>query len=132
VDRLARTPRRRLTLAWALDVARRADMPSVVANAALLQAELPVRLAERAADLQQLPFIVGCNPHIHSVYQRYLSSIEQLAALPPVHTADDEERFSRVLARLVDDHADVLPTLARGTAECAKYLPADATRQYVR
>ena len=120
---------RRITLAQLLSVARHPTAEALVANAAMLQQELSTRLAERVADMQRLPFIVGCNPHVQTVYKLYLGSLEQIAALPPVQTRDDEARFSTLLGRLVEEHTNVIPILSRGMVESAKYISADSSRQ---
>jgi len=130
VDRFARLAPARITLAQLRDIARKPDSAALVQNAAFLQHELPVRLAQRVTDMQRLPFIVGCNPHVQGVYRLYLTSLEKLAGLRPVVTSDDEVRFSRLLGQLVDDHTDVVPKLARGMAECAKYISQEESLPY--
>ncbi|KAI9189444.1 hypothetical protein H9P43_000877 [Blastocladiella emersonii ATCC 22665] len=97
---------------------------ALVRNAQFLQAELPVRLARRCKAFEELPFIVGINPHIQQTYNLYLESLDKLMGFRPIETAADETEYSSMLASLVDAHTDVIPTVSQGFLECRKYMPA--------
>jgi Mitochondrial branched-chain alpha-ketoacid dehydrogenase kinase len=78
--------------------------------------ELPVRLAMRVRAFQNLPFIVGTNPHIKDIYRLYyesFDSLEKYSDLPENDNGSDLE-FAEKLKDLVERHADNIPTLARG------------------
>jgi hypothetical protein len=66
--------------------------------------QLPKRLARRLMDLQFLPYIVVTNPHIKTVYDAYYHAFNTLIALKPVETAEENEEFTALLMRLVDEH----------------------------
>ncbi|KAG2179603.1 hypothetical protein INT44_006451 [Umbelopsis vinacea] len=86
--------------------------------------ELPVRLAMRVRAFQNLPFIVGTNPHIKDIYRLYFESfdsLEKYSDLPENDNGSDLE-FAEKLKDLVERHADNIPTLARGFLECKKYM----------
>ena len=91
-------------------------------SAKYTQQELPVRLARRVRQFYSLPFIIGTNPYIQEVARLYASSFQQLAEFSPVHTLEDNDRFAQKLRLLVEEHADLVPTLARGFMECKKYM----------
>ena len=67
---------------------------SYVLFCSFVQSELPIRLARRIDDIQRLPFIVGCNPHIRSVYDLYCSSLKLLLAEPPIESMAGTLLFS--------------------------------------
>jgi hypothetical protein len=84
--------------------------------------ELPIRLARRVRAIEQLPFIVGTNPHIASVYTMYKDSFHTLVATEQPSDKRSLEKFTSVLSALVDSHLAVIPTLARGFMEAGKYM----------
>ncbi|KAI8814012.1 branched-chain alpha-ketoacid dehydrogenase [Cladochytrium replicatum] len=104
---------------------------SLIESARLLQEELPKRLARRVKSMQTLPFIVGVNPFIKSVYNLYYDSFETLRALPKVVDDKTQAEFSEVLNHLVASHQDVIPKLAKGFLECNKYMSKESLSVFV-
>jgi hypothetical protein len=88
----------------------------ILQSARFTAGELPLRLARRVAAFRELPFIVGSNPHIQAVARLYAGSFQAIASLPRIADDADNERFTRALEAMVQDHAENIPTLARG--EC--------------
>ncbi|KAG2185898.1 hypothetical protein INT43_002336 [Umbelopsis isabellina] len=86
--------------------------------------ELPVRLAMRVRAFQNLPFIVGTNPHIKDVYRLYYESFDSLEKYSDLQDSEytSDVEFAEKLKDLVERHADNIPTLARGFLECKKYM----------
>ncbi|KAJ3087949.1 Methyltransferase-like protein 6, partial [Quaeritorhiza haematococci] len=107
------------------------EQHSVIESAQLLREELPKRLARRIKAIQNLPFIVGVNPWIRSVYNLYCTSFEMLRNMPPITDEKSQELFSTTLKELVSQHQDVIPKLARGFAECGKYMSKEARTQFL-
>lgn len=68
--------------------------------------QLPKRLARRLMDLQLLPYIVVTNPHIKRVYNCYFHAFNTLRTFGPIASLADNEHFSQVLRRLVDEHGE--------------------------
>jgi len=94
----------------------------LIESARFLQKELPCRLSRRIKEMQGLPFIVGSNPYVRTVYQLYVTSFQELAGFRPISSLEDEAAFTRLLTRLVENHKDVIPTLSKGMLECKKFL----------
>jgi signal transduction histidine kinase len=86
--------------------------------------ELPVRLARRVRAIERLPFIVGVNPYIRTVYDLYSNSFHKLLSTPQPTTIDTQQEFTNVLSSLVETHTEVIPSLAKGFMECGKYMSA--------
>lgn len=95
--------------------------PKIIQSANYLIQELPVRLARRLRSIHQLPYIVGMNPYIRSVYKLYHYSFTKLKDFQ-VRTEEQEAEFTETLRDLIDQHSDVIPKLARGMAESSKYM----------
>ncbi|KAG9302905.1 hypothetical protein G9A89_022321 [Geosiphon pyriformis] len=95
---------------------------TLLKSARYTRSELPVRLARRVKRLQKLPFIVGTNPHIKSIYQLYLNSFEDIQSFPEIKTIEKDTEFAALLKKTVDSHSENIPTLAKGFQECKKYM----------
>ena len=76
---------------------------------------LPVRLARRVKALQNLPFIVGTNPYIKSIYKLYFKSFELIRSFPEYICDEETDRkFAEMLKGMVTSHSENIPTLAKG------------------
>lgn len=85
---------------------------------------LPARLAHRIQRLRNLPFIVVANPNISKIYNNYLHSLSILEPFyqKRITTLEEEEKFTEVMADLVQTHTNTIPILAQGFLECRKYV----------
>jgi len=91
-----------------------------------------IRISHRITGFRNLPFIVGCNPTILAVHELYIGSFHLLNNVPEIVTKEDEERFSNLLRKLLDDHKDVVQQLAAGFKECRKHInDEDLVRRYL-
>lgn len=132
ISRLAALPRRPLTLA---DLVRHGKPPlsddALLSSANFTLSLLPARLAHRIQRLRNLPFIVVANPNINKIYNNYLHSLSILEPFyrKRISTMEEEEKFTEVMADLVQTHTNTIPTLAQGFLECRKYIdPTDITK----
>ncbi|KAG0346768.1 hypothetical protein BG004_000875 [Podila humilis] len=100
-------------------------------SANYVRQELPVRLAHRIRDFQNLPFIVGTNPHIELVYDLYWHAFEKLAKVPEIKTLEENDRFCELVKGLLNDHLVVIPQLAMGIMECSKHLPPEQVDKFM-
>lgn len=134
INRLANLPRRPLTLA---DLVRYGKPPlseeALLSSANFTLSLLPARLAHRIQCLRNLPYIVVSNPHISTIYNNYLHS---LSILEPFYrkrivSMQEEERFTGLMAEIVQTHTNTIPTLARGFIECRKYISAAQVTKFL-
>ena len=93
------------------------DTSKVLESAQFTLEELPKRLARRLLDLQLLPYIVVTNPHIAQVYHAYRHAFDTLRQHTPPRTMAENQQFTSLLRRLVDEHAPMLDALATGMRE---------------
>ena len=81
--------------------------------------------------IQTLPFIVGVNPFIRSIYNLYLHSFKTLVDLPPPTTPETQTLLANTLSELVESHQNVIPELAQGFAECGKYMSKESSQSFL-
>lgn len=87
-------------------------------SAQFLRRELPIRLAHRIMDLDQVPLMRDM-PSVQRVKGIYIDSFMDLLQniVPTIRTAHDEEFFARNLHALYEKHSNVLIEMARGAYE---------------
>ena len=96
----------------------------LMVSAQFLHKELPVRLAHRVAELENLPFGLSDMPQTLDVRDWYVESFTDLRTFPPVETMEDEERFTNMLKRIMTRHENVVPMIARAVLELKEQLAA--------
>lgn len=85
-----------------------------VAN--FLHREIPVRLAHRIEDLDQVPYLSEMKS-VKQVKQTYIDSFLEFIDMPTIQTPEGEEKFAIRLQQLYEKHAGVLMQMARGAFE---------------
>ncbi|GAB5592352.1 [Pyruvate dehydrogenase (acetyl-transferring)] kinase 2 [Umbelopsis nana] len=120
-----------ITLRQLVFFGKRLNEERLLKSANYVRKELPVRLAHRIRDFQQLPFIVGTNPHIQLVYDLYWIAFEKFRKVPPIETAQDNVAYCELLRSLLRDHLVVIPQLALGISECAQHIPSSHANQFM-
>ena len=99
---------------------RRLTREKLLKSANYLRTELPVRIAHRIMDFQQLPFIVGTNPHIQTIYDLYWEAFEKFRQIPEIRSLEENEHYCFLVRALLKNHLVVIPQLGIGMAECGK------------
>lgn len=123
IDQAAAKPSVRLTPATIMYSSRQLDSKhTALRSAQYLHHELPVRLAHRIAGFRSLPFIVGCNPTLLAVHELYIRAFHILNDFPDILSLEDVSKYSSVLKHLMEDHKDVVQSLAQGFKESRKHL----------
>ncbi|XP_065055468.1 branched-chain alpha-ketoacid dehydrogenase kinase-like isoform X2 [Rhopilema esculentum] len=85
----------------------------LIKSAQYLHKELPKRVARRVKDLQNLPYVVAINPTMQEVYELYLRAFYKLSSYKPIENLDEELQYSNLVQKLLDDHKDVVTSLAK-------------------
>ncbi|KAK2155581.1 hypothetical protein LSH36_236g02037 [Paralvinella palmiformis] len=122
IDKTAEKQSVRLSPDTMLYSGRSSDESHILRSAQYLHRELPVRIAHRIAGFRGLPFIVGCNPTMITVHEMYIRAFHLLAEFPSIEDAETEERYSRLLKQLLDDHKEVVTLLAEAFKETRKHI----------
>lgn len=123
IDHAAAKPSVRLTPATIMYSSMQLDSRiTALRSAQYLHHELPVRLAHRIAGFRSLPFIVGCNPSILATHELYIRAFHILHDFPELLSLEDVNKFSAVLKSLMEDHKDVMGSLAQGFKDSRKHI----------
>ncbi|CAL8076617.1 unnamed protein product [Calicophoron daubneyi] len=81
---------------------------------------------------RELPFIIGCNPTILTVHEMYLDVFRKLTSTSSIENLQEEEEYSRMVKKILEDHTVVLGMLAGGFKECrARIKDADLIRKFL-
>mmetsp|Transcript_8648 Transcript_8648/g.11442 ORF Transcript_8648/g.11442 Transcript_8648/m.11442 type:complete len:445 (+) Transcript_8648:187-1521(+) len=88
----------------------------LIQMASFLRQEIPIRLAYRIQDLDQIPILRGMEA-VQRVKKIYYNSLLALIATPAVNTKREEENFAMILNDLYAKHSGVLVQMARGAYE---------------
>jgi 26S proteasome regulatory subunit T1 len=107
-------PPRPLTLSKLLSFGSPLTRDSLLESASYAQSEIPRRLVSRVRALEALPFIVTTNPFLSRTLRACKASFETLASHPLVNDLNVNWGFTRQLEGLVSDHANDIPTMAKG------------------
>lgn len=132
IDNFANQPIRPVTLEKLLQFGTPPlTQAQLLSSARYTQTELPQRLARRVQQFQKLPYIVGINPHLSSVYHLYYNSFEAISSFPRIETENQLNDFREMIDNLVKSHAGVIPSLAQGFLECQKYISEDSIASFL-
>ncbi|KAK3997554.1 branched-chain alpha-ketoacid dehydrogenase kinase [Cladorrhinum sp. PSN332] len=96
----------------------------LISSANYVRTELPVRIAHRIRDMQQLPYVVTTNPHFNQVYDLYYTAFDAFRKIREIKTLEDNDRFCTTIRGMLKAHLTVIPTLARGILECTGLMGA--------
>ncbi|KAK9833793.1 hypothetical protein WJX74_006008 [Apatococcus lobatus] len=96
----------------------------LVVSAEFLRNELPVRLAHRIAELENLPYGLSGKPQVAKVQSWYTKSFQDLRSFPAVKDASDDVAFTDLLQDIHHRHRNVVPTMAMGIAALKRDLPS--------
>lgn len=91
-------------------------------NAQFLHKELPIRLAQRVQELNSLPYGLSMQPQILSVQQWYKEYFDLLVNSPRPETIADDAGFTELLKTILQDHNEVIQTMALGVIELQQRL----------
>jgi len=90
---------------------------TLIQIATFLRRELPVRLARRVIELQNLPEGLHAMPSVQRVREWYIQSFVDLRRSRLPVDPETEAEFSQLLEKIYERHAPTLITMARGVYE---------------
>ena len=90
--------------------------------AGFLRRELPIRLSHRIQDLERVPLMKDMKS-VKEVKDLYVRSFLELVEFDSkIMTAEQEERFSKIIETIYERHSKVLVQMARGAYEFRNYI----------
>ena len=72
-----------------------------------LHKELPIRLAQRAVELENLPYSVSSSPSIQNVYDLYLKSFDKITSHPDPNSTEESNSFTELISNIKTEHKDL-------------------------
>ena len=117
-----------VSLKYMLDFGAQPIHKQLMVSAQFLHNELPVRLAHRVAELENLPFGLSDMPQVLDVRDWYVESFTELRQFPPIESTEDEEQLTNILKRIMTRHENVVPMIARAVLELKEQLAAQRPR----
>lgn len=94
-------------------------------SAQFLHKEIPVRLAHRVAELENLPHGISSKPQVQTVRDWYVESFRELRDFKPVKNTTDEEEFTDLIKSIMKRHTNVVPMMAKGILELRRDLGSE-------
>lgn len=79
--------------------------------------EVPIRLAQRVKDLNNLPYGLSKNHSVNKIREWYLQSFVDIVENPVPITIDEMYKFKEVIEKIHDRHAPTLTTMSKGIYE---------------
>ncbi|KAL3896694.1 MAG: hypothetical protein SGCHY_003910 [Lobulomycetales sp.] len=122
IEEYARKASRQVTLKQLVVFGRSVNEDKLLKSANYVRNELPIRLSRRIRDIQNLPFIVGSNPHIEFIYHLYYNAFEKFRRIPPISNLEDNHEFYLLLREMLLAHNQVVSELALGIRETAHHM----------
>ncbi|PNH06263.1 [Pyruvate dehydrogenase (acetyl-transferring)] kinase, mitochondrial [Tetrabaena socialis] len=83
-------------------------------SARFLHAEIPIRLAHRLTDLNNLPRQLSEEPHVRRVKGWYAASFDDFRSFPHIKDGMDVINFTQMLKNAFRRHNNVVPAIAKG------------------
>ncbi|KAG7674226.1 hypothetical protein Ndes2526B_g03970 [Nannochloris sp. 'desiccata'] len=111
-----------VSLKYMLDFGSKPIERQLILSAQFLQNELPVRLAHRVAELENLPYGLSGKPHVLKVRDWYVESFKELRSFTKIRDVSDEQQFTGLLKHIYTRHRNVVPVMAMGVAELKREL----------
>lgn len=106
-----------VSLKYIIDFGQYPIERQMLVSAQFLHNELPVRLAHRVAELENLPHGLSEKSRVLKVRDMYVESFKDLREFPSIKNMEDEIKFTGLLQRVYQRHTNVVPLLALGVSE---------------
>ncbi|KAI4349272.1 hypothetical protein L6164_009881 [Bauhinia variegata] len=102
---------------------------NLLISAQFLHRELPIRIARRAIELENLPYGLSEKPAVLKVRDWYLDSFRDIRSFPEIKDMNDEKEFTKVIKAIKVRHNNVVPTMALGVKQLKKDLDSKIVYQ---
>lgn len=124
IEQYSRASPRPFTCRAALRLTSPVSTETLLQNAEYVRTELPVRLARSIKAFQALPYIVGINPHVVDILQKFCRAFDVLRRTPPITDLDEERHFNTTLTAAFKETSDVVTRMSMGIKEIRSLPPS--------
>lgn len=111
-----------VSLRYMMDFGTNSSDKNLLISAQFLQKELPVRIARRVIELENLPYGLSEKPAILKVRDWYLDSFQDLRSFSHIKSKTDELEFTKMIKMIKVRHNNVVPMVALGIQQLKKGL----------
>ncbi|PKA62306.1 [Pyruvate dehydrogenase (acetyl-transferring)] kinase, mitochondrial [Apostasia shenzhenica] len=111
-----------VSLKYMMEFGSRPTDKNLLISAQFLHKELPIRIARRVIELENLPFGLSHKPAVLKVRDWYLDSFRDLRSFPEVKDKGDELAFTQMIKMIKVRHNNVVPAMAMGVQQLKKDL----------
>lgn len=109
-----------VSLKYMMEFGSRPSERNLLISAQFLHKELPIRIARRAIELENLPYGLSEKPAVLKVRDWYLDSFRDVRAFPDIKDATDERDFTQMIKAVKVRHNNVVPMMALGVQQLKK------------
>ncbi|CAK9318434.1 unnamed protein product [Citrullus colocynthis] len=111
-----------VSLRYMMEFGSKPTPKNLLISAQFLHKELPIRIARRAIELENLPYGLSMKPAVLKVRDWYVDSFRDLRSFPEIKSSDDEKEFTQMIKAIKVKHNNVVPTMALGVQQLKKGL----------
>ncbi|KAF8017684.1 hypothetical protein BT93_H2777 [Corymbia citriodora subsp. variegata] len=109
-----------VSLKYMMEFGSRPSERNLLISAQFLHKELPIRIARRAIELENLPYGLSEKPAVLKVRDWYLDSFRDVRAFPEIKDTVDERDFTQMIKAVKVRHNNVVPMMALGVQQLKK------------
>jgi pyruvate dehydrogenase kinase 2/3/4 len=106
-----------ISLRMLYEYARLGDRDSHLRGGQFLHREMPIRLAKKVEELENIPGGLGANRHIRVVRDWYIQSFQDIVGTPFPRNHEEHEQFCETLEKIKNRHQHQVAVMARGIRE---------------
>ncbi|KAL4294041.1 hypothetical protein AHAS_Ahas18G0188400 [Arachis hypogaea] len=119
-----------VTLKYMMEFGSNPTDKNLLLSAQFLHIELPVRIARRSIELENLPCGLSQKPavlkaHYTIVRDWYLDSFRDLRSFREIKDMSDEKEFTKIIKAIKVRHDNVVPTMALGVLQLKRIMNAN-------
>ncbi|XP_015060760.1 pyruvate dehydrogenase (acetyl-transferring) kinase, mitochondrial-like [Solanum pennellii] len=96
---------------------------NLLISAQFVHKELPIRIARRVIELENLPYGLSTQNAVLQVRDWYLDSFRDLRSYPEIKDKNDELKFTQMVKMIKVRHNNVVPMMALGVKQLKKERP---------
>ncbi|XP_015932489.1 pyruvate dehydrogenase (acetyl-transferring) kinase, mitochondrial-like [Arachis duranensis] len=114
-----------VTLKYMMEFGSNPTDKNLLLSAQFLHSELPIRIARRSIELENLPCGLSQKPAVLKVRDWYLDSFRDLRSFREIKDMSDEKEFTKIIKAIKVRHDNVVPTMALGVSQLKRTMNAN-------
>jgi len=111
-----------VSLKYMMDFGSKPTERNLLLSAQFLHKELPIRLAHRVVELENLPYGLSSKPPVLKVRDWYVESFRDIRYFPEIRDSIDDLNFTEMIGRVKMRHNNVVPTMGMGVQQLKQDL----------